>query len=71
MIIQSISIILFLSEINYNKYLGKIISSIGTLIFGVYLIHDNTFIRNDIMNSLLDNEKNNILKINKKISINV
>jgi hypothetical protein len=59
-VIQSISIILFLSEINYNKYLGKIISSIGTLIFGVYLIHDHIFTRNDIMNNLFDNEKTNI-----------
>ena len=59
-VIQSISIILILSEINYNKYLGKIISFIGTLIFGVYLIHDHIFIRKDIINNLFYNEKNNI-----------
>ena len=59
-VIQSISIIFFLLQINYNKYLGKIISSIGTLTFGVYLIHDNNCIREDIINNLFNNENNNI-----------
>mgnify|MGYP006873124848 FL=1 len=59
-VIQSISIILFLLQINYNKYLGKIISFIGTLTFGVYLIHSNNYIGNDIMNDLFVNDQNNI-----------
>jgi surface polysaccharide O-acyltransferase-like enzyme len=59
-VIQSISIILFLLQINYNKYLGKIISYIGTLTFGVYLIHDNNCIREDILNNLFNKENNNI-----------
>ena len=59
-VIQSISIILFLLQINYNKYLGQIISSIGTHTFGVYLIHDNSYIREDILNNLFNNENNNI-----------
>ena len=59
-VIQSISIILFLLQINYNKYFGQIISSIGTLTFGIYLIHDNRFIRRDIISNLLNNENNNI-----------
>ena len=59
-VIQSISIILCLLQINYNKYLGQIISSIGTLTFGVYLLHDNSCIREDILNNLFNNEKNNI-----------
>jgi len=59
-VIQSISIIFFLMQINYNKYLGKIISFIGTLTFGVYLIHYNKYIRDDILSKLFDNEKNNI-----------
>ena len=59
-VIQSISIILFLLQINYNKYLGKIISFIGTLTFGVYLIHSNRCIESDILNDLFDNEQNNI-----------
>ena len=40
--------------------MGQIISSIGTLTFGVYLIHDNTCIREDILNNLFNNENNNI-----------
>ena len=59
-VIQSISIILFLLQINFNQNLGKIISFIGTLTFGVYLIHSNRCIGNDILNDLFDNEKNNI-----------
>jgi surface polysaccharide O-acyltransferase-like enzyme len=59
-VIQSISIILFLLQINYNKYLGKIISFIGTLTFGVYLIHSNRCIESDILSDLFDNEQNNI-----------
>ena len=59
-VIQSISIILFLLQINYNQYLGKIISFIGKLTFGVYLIHMNYCISNDILNGLFDNEPNNI-----------
>ena len=59
-VIQSISIIFALLKINYNKYLGKIISFIGTQTFGVYLIHNNKFIRKDILYNLFVNEKNNI-----------
>ena len=47
-VIQSISIILFFVNIKYNKYIGQIISSIGALTFGVYIIHDHICIREDI-----------------------
>ena len=59
-VFQSISIILFLLQINYNNKLGKIISFVGIHTFGVYLLHDNKYIKIDIINHLLDNEKNNI-----------
>ena len=39
MILQSTSITLLLTHIKYNKYLAKIITFSGPLIFGVYLIH--------------------------------
>ena len=55
MILQSISSILFLTNINYNKYIAKIISFIGPLTFGVYLIHDNSVVRGVIMRDLLKN----------------
>ena len=58
-VVQSISIILFLLQINYNKYFGKITSFLGTLIFGVYLIHNNNNVKNSL-NYLFDNESNNI-----------
>ena len=48
-VIQSIAFILFLLQLDFNKYFGKIISFIGTLTFGVYLIHHNHYIKNDIM----------------------
>lgn len=59
-VVQSISAILLLLQINYNDNLGKIISFIGIKVFGVYLLHDNNYIRVNIINHLLDNEKNNI-----------
>jgi surface polysaccharide O-acyltransferase-like enzyme len=59
-VVQSISIILLLLQINYNDNLGKIISFIGIKTFGVYLLHDNKYIRVNIIIHLLDNEKNNI-----------
>jgi len=59
-VIQSISILLFLLEINYNKYFGQIISFIGIRAFGVYLIHDNNYVRQDIISNLFINENNNI-----------
>jgi surface polysaccharide O-acyltransferase-like enzyme len=55
MVLQAITIILFLTTINYNKYIAKIISFIGPLTFGVYLIHDNPIIRGVIMRDLLKN----------------
>ena len=59
-VIQSISIILFLLQINYNRYFGKIISFIGNLTFGVYIIHCNSFIFNDILVNLFNNDQNNL-----------
>ena len=45
MILQCISLILFLTNINYNKYIAKIISFIGALTLEIYLIHDNRIVR--------------------------
>ena len=59
-VMQSISIILVLLQINYNKYFGKIISFIGTLTFGVYLIHFNKYVRRDILRNLFKYQEINI-----------
>ena len=46
MILQSISLTLFITtQINYSKIFEKIITFIGPLTFGVYLIHEHKFIR--------------------------
>lgn len=59
-IIQTISISLFLINIKYNQYLGKIISFFGSLTFGVYLIHDNYLIRKNVIKYLFYREPSNL-----------
>ena len=59
-IIQSISVCLFFLQIPYNKYIGKVISFFGPLAFGIYLIHDNNIIRENVISKLFINEKRNI-----------
>ena len=61
MILQAISLMLFLTNINYNKYIAKVITFIGPLTFGIYLIHDNVIIRGKVMNHLLDKYPKNLL----------
>jgi len=48
MILQSISLTLLLTQINYNKYLSKITTFFGPLTFGVYLIHTDRIILKNI-----------------------
>ena len=55
MILQSITLILFVTNINYNKYIAKIITFIGPLTFGVFLIHDNCIIRNVYIKKIFNN----------------
>jgi len=52
MILQTISLTLFFSQIKYNKYIGKIITFFGPLTFGVYLIHENEHVRRNIIKKL-------------------
>jgi len=59
-IVQSISASLFFLQIHYNKYLAKIISFFGPLIFGVYLIHDNEIVRGSIIRTIYDNKPKNL-----------
>ena len=60
MILQSISILLFLTQIKYNKYLAKMITFIGPLTFGVYLIHEHTLIRAHIIRNLFAKDSRNL-----------
>ena len=60
MILQSISIMLFITNVSYNEILAKIITFIGPLTFGVYLIHDNLKIRAKIMRDILNEYPSNL-----------
>ena len=59
-ILQSISVLLFLTQIKYNKFLGKIISFIGPLTFGVYLIHEHSLIRVFFIRNLFAKDSYNL-----------
>ena len=70
MILQSISIILFITTIKYNKYIAKIITFFGPLTYGVYLIHDNNIIRAKYIVKIFNNYSQNLPLSNvKKIII--
>jgi hypothetical protein len=60
MILQAISITLFFLQIKYNKYLAKVISFIGPLTFGVYLIHEHDIIRGKIIHDLFNKYAGNL-----------
>ena len=53
MILESISVILILINIHYNKYIAKVITFIGPLTFGVYLIHEHSIVREKIIRNIL------------------
>ena len=67
-IIQSISVCLFFLQIPYNKYIGKVICFFGPLAFGIYLIHDNNIIRENVVHKLFIYENRNI-SLNSVLSI--
>ena len=58
MILQSISVLLFFTQIKYNNFLAKIITFIGPLTFGVYLIHEHTLINKLIIRNLFERDSN-------------
>ena len=45
-LMQVFLIILFVSQIQINKFLANVITTIAPLIFDIYLIHENPYIRN-------------------------
>ena len=60
MILQSISVLLFLTQIKYNKYLTKIITFIGPLTFGVYIISEHGLIRAFFIGKLFTKDSINL-----------
>ena len=63
MILQSLSIILFVMNINYNKYISAIICFFGPLTFGIYLIHEHELIRDRFIKNLFSKDSNQLKKI--------
>ena len=59
-VIQSIAITSFFLQIKYNKYVTKILSFLGPLSFGIYLIHENRIVKKHILKYLFLNEPDNI-----------
>ena len=60
MILQVISLSLFIFHLKFNKIENKIISIFGPLTFGVYLIHDNELIRTHIISKIFEKYSNNL-----------
>ena len=48
-ITTSITAALFFMQIHYNKYIAKFLSILGPLVFSVYIIHENNYIKNKIL----------------------
>ena len=60
MIIQSISITLFSMQLNYNKYIAKIISFLGPLTFGVYLSHNHPLLKWNYTGKMVKNKSDHL-----------
>ena len=65
---QSISLALFFLQLEYNKYLSKLITFIGPLTFAVYLIHLNSNVSNNYLKNILNGESYD-LKANEVIQM--
>ena len=68
--LQAVSMALFTIQLDYNKYLAKIITFFGPLTFGIYLIHDNIILRDKITSKLLRNLSYN-LSLNEVVKITI
>jgi len=55
MILQTLSIVIIISLIKFNQFISKIIAFVGPLIFDVYLIHENHYIRNYVIVNSFNN----------------
>ena len=70
-ILLSISVCLFFLHISYNIYISKIISFIGPLVFGIYLIHENKLIKRNILKHTFEKYSNNITLINAMMIVSL
>jgi hypothetical protein len=62
-IAQSITVCLFFFQINYSKYIAKIICFFGPLVFGVYLIHIHPLSISNFLNHIFDKDPRNLCLI--------
>ena len=70
MLLQVISITIFISQIKFNNYISRIITFIGPLTFDIYLIHENPYIRSHyIRTSFNIKRKNNLNLFHTYLSI--
>ena len=60
MLIQVITIIIFIAQIKFNYHFSWIITFIGPLTFDIYLIHENPFIKNKYIRKTFNREGNNL-----------
>lgn len=63
-VFQTFSITIFIAQIKFNKYLTQIITFLGPLTFDVYLIHENSYVRNNYMRNILQQYSQQISLIN-------
>lgn len=59
-VIQSTSLSLLFMQLQYNKYISKIICFFGPLVFGIYLIHNNKLVKLNILKYSFNDEPDNI-----------
>lgn len=57
---QIFSIIIFIAQINFNKYIENIVTFLGPLTFDVYLIHENLNVRRIYICNIFENNSNSL-----------
>ena len=60
MLMQVFCVIIFISQISFNVFFSNVITFIAPLIFDVYLIHENPYIRNRYIMNNFNEKPNNI-----------
>ena len=59
-LLQTLLVVLFISQLKFNKYFSRIITFIGPLTFDVYLIHENHYVRGNYMRNIFNQETTNL-----------
>lgn len=59
-IAQSLTVCFLFLQINYNKFIAKIICLLGPLVFGIYLIHIHPLLVNNFLIHVFDKDSRNL-----------